>query len=107
MKTMSNKKGPNYRNQEAIKLGDALDQMFETFNIKNKANQTSVINMWEDLMGKTIASRTTKIFFKGNVLYVQLSSAPLKQELLLSKEKIIKLLREQVGESAVEDIVFR
>ena len=104
---MSHKKGPNYRNQEAIKLDDALEQMFETFNLKNKADQTSIINMWEELMGKTIASRTGKIFFKENVLYVQLTSAPLKQELVLSKDKIIKLLREQVGEKAIRDIVFR
>jgi predicted nucleic acid-binding Zn ribbon protein len=104
---MSYKKGPNYRNQEAIKLDDALEQMFETFNLKNKADQTSIINMWEELMGKTIASRTGKIFFKENVLYVQLTSAPLKQELVLSKDKIIKLLREQVGEKAIRDIVFR
>jgi predicted nucleic acid-binding Zn ribbon protein len=104
---MSNKKGPNYRNQEAIKLDDALDQMFDTFNLKNKADQTSIINTWEELMGKTIASRTSKIFFKGSVLYVQLTSAPLKQELLLAKDKIIKLLREKVGEKAVSDVVFR
>ena len=48
---MSSKKGPNYRNKEAIKLDDALDQMFETFNLKNKADQTSIINTWEELMG--------------------------------------------------------
>ena len=104
---MNHKKGPNYRNKEAIKLDDALDQMFERFNLKNKADQTSIITMWEQLMGKTIASRTKKIFFKGNILYVELSSAPLKQELLLGKEKIMKLLRQEVGETAVDDIVFR
>lgn len=104
---MSSKKGPNYRNQEAIKLGDALDQMFDTFNLKNKANQTSIIAMWEEIMGKTIASRTSKIFFKGKVLYVELTSAPLKQELILGKEKIMRLLHDQVGSEAIEDIVFR
>lgn len=104
---MSNRKGPNYRNKDAIKLGEAVDQMFERFNLKSKADQTSIINMWEDLMGKTIASRTKKIFFKQNILYVELSSAPLKQELLLAKEKIIRLLREQVGEQAIDDIIFR
>jgi len=104
---MANKKGPNYRNKEAVKLGEALDQMFDTFNLKNKANQTSIITMWEELMGKTIASRTTKIFFKGNILYVELTSAPLKQELILARNKIISLLQEHVGEDAIKDIVFR
>lgn len=104
---MSLKKGPNYRNKEAVKLGEAVDQMFERFNLKSKAEQTSIINMWEELMGKTIATRTKKIFFKQHILYVELSSAPLKQELLMSKEKIIRRLREHVGEQAIQDIVFR
>lgn len=104
---MSIRKGPNYRNKEAVKLGDALDDMFDRFNLKNKANQTSIITMWEEIMGKTIASRTSKIFFKGKILYVELTSAPLKQELLLAKEKIILLLHEQVGNDAIEDIIFR
>ena len=101
------KKSPYYRNQEPTKLGDALEQMFDSFNLKGKADQTSIITTWEELMGKTIASRTRKMFFKGNTLYVELSSAPLKQELILSKEKIIKLINENVGDKTIEDIVFR
>jgi predicted nucleic acid-binding Zn ribbon protein len=101
------KNSPYYRNEEPTKLNSALDQMFEVYRIKGKANQTTIINLWEELMGKTIASRTTKMFFKGKVLYVQLSSAPLKQELIMAKPKIMKLLTDKVGKEAIEDIVFR
>ena len=58
-------------------------------------------------MGKTISSRTTKLFFKQKVLYVELSSAPLKQELILAKVKILALLNEKVTEGTITDIVFR
>jgi hypothetical protein len=47
------------------------------------------------------------MFFKGNVLYVELTSAPLKQELTLSKEKIIAVFSEKVGKGVIEDIIFR
>jgi predicted nucleic acid-binding Zn ribbon protein len=102
-----NKKNPYYRNQEATKLGDALEQMFDAYNIKGKADQTSIVNQWEELMGKTIASRTSKLFFKGKVLYVELSSAPLKQELVMAKQKIIRLLNEKIGDNTITDIIFR
>ena len=98
---------PYSRNQEPTKLDSALDQMFKAYRIKGKTNQTRIIALWEDLMGKTIASRTTKMFFKDKVLYVELSSAPLKQELTLAKEKIMVLLTDKVGTEAITDIVFR
>ena len=102
-----NKKNPYYRNKEPTSLNDALEQMFDSFNLKTKADQTTIIATWEEIMGKTIASRTSKLFFKANVLYVELSSAPLKQELLLAKPKIIEMLNAKVAGHIIKDIVFR
>ena len=101
------KNSPYYRSGEATKLDSALEQMFEAYKIKGKTDQTAIITLWEELMGKTIATRTSKMFFKGKVLYVELSSAPLKQELTLAKAKIMTLLTDKVGKDAIEDIVFR
>ncbi len=98
---------PYYRNKEPTRLDSALDQMFEAYHIKGKADQSTIISLWEELMGKTISSRTTKLFFKGTTLYVELSSAPLKQELIMGKEKILTLLSDKVGRDVIQDIVFR
>ena len=57
-------------------------------------------------MGKPIAKRTTKIFIKEKVMFVELTSAPLKQELSLSKTKILQILNNEAGENLLEDIVF-
>ena len=101
------KNNPYYRSGESIKLDSALEKMFEAYKIKGKTDQTTIITLWEELMGKTIATRTSKMFFKGKVLYVELTSAPLKQELTLAKAKIMTLLTDKVGKAAIEDIVFR
>ena len=101
------KNSPFYRSGESTKLDSALEQMFEAYKIKGKTDQTTIISLWEELMGKTIASRTTKMFFKGKVLYVELSSAPLKQELILAKTKILTLLKDKVGKEAIDDVIFR
>ncbi len=100
-------KAPFIRNEQATRLNDAIEQMFSAYKLKGKAEQATIITLWGEIMGKTIASRTTKLFFKGKVLYVELSSAPLKQELTLAKERIMALLVEKVGAGAIEDIVFR
>ena len=83
---MSQKKknNPFYRNEEPTRLDAALDQMFDAYHLKGKVDKTSIITLWEDLMGKTIADRTTKLFYKGDILYIELSSAPPKQELTIN-----------------------
>lgn len=101
------KNNPYFRSGEATKLDSALEQMFEAYKIKDKTDQTTIIATWEELMGKTIATRTTKMFFKSKVLYVEVSSAPLKQELTMAKARIMALLTEKVGKEAIDDIVFR
>jgi hypothetical protein len=80
--------------------------MLETYRIREKYDQSQIINSWEKIMGKTIAKRTTKIYFKGEVMVVQVKSAPLRQELNMSKSKVISLLQEEFGKDVINDVLF-
>ena len=96
----------NIEKSDAVSIKEAVNDMLQTYNIKDKFNQTHIIASWERLMGKPIAKRTTKIFIKEKVMFVELTSAPLKQELSLSKTKILQILNNEAGENLLEDIVF-
>ena len=80
--------------------------MLKAYKINGKVNETKVIESWERIMGKPIAARTTELKFKYKKLYVTLNSAPLRQELAMSKSKMIELLNKEFSERVVEDIVF-
>lgn len=60
--------------------------------------------VWREVMGKSIASYTGKIQMKGQTLYVEITSSPLKKELVMSQGKIIGLLNEAMGNSLIKDI---
>lgn len=96
----------NYRKAEPTSLKDALNQMYETYNLKRKVDEGTIISYWEKIMGKPVATRTTKLFFRDKKLIVELNSAPLKQELILSKAKILELFAKEVGVGVVEDVAF-
>jgi hypothetical protein len=87
-------------------LKEALDEMLKNFRIEDKFLQQKLIASWEKVMGKTVANRTTKIYFRDKKLFVYLNSAPLREELFNGKIKIIHLLNEEVGKLLIEDIVF-
>lgn len=94
------------RKKEITTAGDAIRELLGTYRIQSKFSQTEVRASWEETMGKTISSRTTKLFFKKNVLFVELNSAALKHELNMSKSKVLTLLQNRFGKTIIEQIVF-
>ena len=94
------------RNNEPTPLKAAINQMFDAYNIRKKVDQESIKSSWEKVMGKTVASRTTKIFFRENKLIVEVNSAALRKELELSTQKVLHLLNQEFGAGAVEGILF-
>ncbi len=96
----------NYRKAEPATLKEAINRMYEAYNLKRKVDEGTIIGFWPRIMGKPIATRTTNLFFKDKKLIVELNSAPLKQELILSKPKILELFAKEVGSGVVEDVVF-
>lgn len=103
MKEFNKYKG---RNAEATPLKEALEKMFESYRISGKFNEMKLISSWENLMGKSIASRTKQIYISKKILYIKISSAPLKNELSMSKNKILKLLEAEGSKGVIEDIRF-
>ena len=87
-------------------LKQALDEMLKNFKIEDKFLQHKLIASWEKVMGKTVAHRTTRIYFRDKKLFVYLDSASLRQELFNERMKIMQLLNEEVGKILIEDIVF-
>ena len=62
--------------------------------------------VWEQIMGKTIARYTDKIKIHGSTLYITSTVAALKLELLYQKEKIIQRVNEALGERVIKDVVI-
>jgi hypothetical protein len=62
--------------------------------------------VWKQEMGPIISSYTSRIYFKDGALNVYLTSAPLKKELSLSKDKVIHLLNAALGNSIIQSIEF-
>ena len=88
-------------------LGDAIKKFLEESRIKGGIQALQIEDVWEQIMGKTIARYTDKIKIHGNTLYISSSVAPLKQELLYQKEKIIQRVNEALGERVIKEVVIQ
>lgn len=96
----------NLRKSETSTVKDAIQELLNTYNIKDKYNATRIASSWGGLMGAPIANRTENVFLKEKKMFVKLTSAPLKHELQISKSKVLDIFNREFGSGAVEDIVF-
>lgn len=103
----SKKKRYEYsRTAETNTVKSALQEMLSTYRIKDKFTATQITSSWGRMMGEPIAKRTEKVYMKNKKIFVKLTSAPLKNELSLSKQKVKNLFQKEFGEDTIEDIVF-
>lgn len=92
-------------NQSSI--GDVLHQIIEVNKWQPGMNQIDVADAWRNLMGNGVNSYTKNIILKGSTLYVELSSAVLREELSHGKSKIVAMINEELKRDVVKDVVLR
>ena len=90
-----------------ISLQDAIQQFLNKSRLKSGIQALRIENIWEEIMGKTIAKYTDKIQIINHTLFITSAVGPLKNELLYQKEKIIERVNEALGEKLVKDVVVR
>ncbi|WP_158856153.1 DUF721 domain-containing protein [Lunatibacter salilacus] len=87
-------------------LKDVFRELLEAYKIRDKFDERVVVNGWSELMGKTVAKRTGNVSVRNKVLYVQLTSGPIKKELMMNKSKVLSLISAKYGEGVITDVVF-
>jgi hypothetical protein len=95
------------RNNDHISISDALKEFVETNKLETGLNKVNVVDAWKKLMGNGVNHYTTAVQLEKNILYVQLSSSVLREELSYGKEKIINMLNEELGKDLIKKLILR
>jgi len=95
------------RRSKTISLAEAVKDYIKEMRLEGKLNEVGIINSWEETVGKAIASRTTKIYIRDQVLYVHLSSSVVRSELLMLRQALKEKLNEKAGTEVIKDIVLK
>jgi hypothetical protein len=88
-------------------IGDAINQFLDQSRIKSGIQVLQIEEAWEQIMGKTIARYTDKLQIINDTLFITTQVAPLKQELIFQKEKIIQRVNEALGQKLIKKIVVQ
>lgn len=88
-------------------IGEALKLFLERSRWTPKLHEARIRDNWNEIVGKTIARYTRNLSVNDKVLTIYTDVAPLKQEILFSKQQLINTINEFLGETAIADILVK
>lgn len=95
------------RSNEFHSMEDLMKEVIKENKLTKGMNQISVEEAWAKLMGNGVVSYTSKVELNGKTLVVKLKSSVLREELSYGKEKIIKMMNEELGEELIAKIILK
>ena len=90
-----------------MQIGEALREFLNKSKLKSGIRAIQIEDVWEEIMGKTIARYTDKLQIINNTLFIYTSVGALKQELIYQKPKIIERINEVFKERVITEIIIK
>ena len=87
-------------------LGDAITQIMKAYRLDGKLKEIDVLSKWEEMMGRAVSLRTKNIHIKNRILYLEIDSSVMRDELLNGKSVIIQRINSHAGFEMITDVWF-
>ena len=88
-------------------ISDVLKEIIKVNKLQPGIDQIAVKEAWVSLMGNGVNSYTRSLSLRGTTLYVELTSAVLREELSHGKSKIVAMINEEFRREVVKEVVLR
>ena len=95
------------RSQNNYKIGDVIKKLMKNPKLANKLENLEAIYAWIEIVGKQICNYITDQKIHKNILYVQLKSSVIRNELSYKKTEIINEINQKIGKKLINDIILR
>ena len=94
------------KRKKAEPVGDVVMSLLRQQGLEAPLNEYRLVQAWTDVMGPAIERYTRNVYIRNQTLFVQLSSAVLRQELSMQKANLIQRLNLHVRAQVITDILF-
>jgi len=94
------------RENDSFLIKDLMQIFINENNLTKGMQKIQIEETWKKLMGQGVSGYTISVKLQNKTLVVQLSSSVLREELTYGKEKIIKMINEEMGENIISKIIL-
>jgi len=95
-----------YKRTNSQSLGEIIQQYIKNSGIQPKLDEATIIEKWEEIVGKMIAKHTIDLYIKNKKLFIKFDSSALRQEVFYAKSKLLENVNNTVEHQAIIDVVL-
>lgn len=95
------------RRGEAISLGDAISDWLRLSGHGARLEDARTEEAWREVMGEAVFRKTRFLRVRDGVMTVELDSAPMKEEFLMARSRIVVLINEHLGREVLREVIIR
>lgn len=89
------------------KIDELVAQVLRQMGLEQKFKEHEVCEIWPEVVGQMIASRTKSLNVIEGKLFVAFTSAVVRNEIMMVKEGLAKALNDKVGREVIREIIIR
>ena len=88
------------------KLQNVVNDFIDQTGLRKKFQEQEILLSFKEIMGPFLMKKVKKSYVKNQKLFLQLSSAAFKQELVLQKTVLLWQLNSKIGSNYLTDLVL-
>lgn len=93
--------------RKTVHISEIIQELLAKNNMKSRLDDTTITQKWGEVVGKTMAKYTRKVYVSKGVLYVEVTSSVARNELVMNRSILIEKLNKTTGSETIKDIIFR
>ena len=90
---------------KTVSIAQVICEYLGNKKLTDKLDEARIIAAWHEELG--FSKQTNEIYIKNKVLFVNLSSSILRNELYMMRSTLVQRLNEKVGKNVINDVIFR
>ena len=94
------------RENDSVALKQLMQSFIKKNNLSKGMQKIKVEEAWHMIMGQGVTSYTQSVELQKKTLIIRLTSSVLREELSYGKEKIIKMLNEEIGDDVISKLLL-
>jgi len=95
------------KRQNTAILKDVIDELIRKEGLEEGLLRSRLYDLWDDMLGVTVAKNTRNKYLKDRKLIVELDSSVVRNQLFMMRQEIVTQLNKQLGKALIDELVLK
>jgi len=95
------------KSKKFVPISEVIEGRFMGRLMSGLISEYKIIQSWDEIVGKTLSNKTQPGRIIRGILYINVASSVISNQLFFLKDEMINKINDHLGEKKVKDLKFR